>query len=281
MKDVSVIIVNYNTKGLVSDCIDSVFSNTAGLDFEVIVVDNGSVDGSRELFRDDGRITYIYNDANLGFGRANNNGLLTASGRNVIFLNSDTLLRGNALKILCDFLDSNPEAGACGANLFTREGTPNQSYMLYRPGIRAELARFFEIKGETFNATGRPKRVGFISGADLMVRKSVLDKVGPFDTRFFLYFEETELCARIEAAGYRIYSVPEAEIIHFGGATVRKEDKEKIYYESRDLYLRLTHSKAGKALADTIWGATVYSRIVLNAFNAGKRDKWLKRRKML
>lgn len=99
----------------------------------------------------------IYNDANLGFGRANNNGLLSASRCNVIFLNSDTLLRGNALKILCDFLDSNPEAGACGANLFTRGGTPNQSYMLYRPGIRAELARFFEIKGETFNATGRPR----------------------------------------------------------------------------------------------------------------------------
>lgn len=281
MKDVSVIIVNYNTKGLVSDCIDSIFSNTSGLDFEVIVVDNGSIDGSREVFRDDGRIKYIFNDENLGFGRANNLGLTAVSGRNVIFLNSDTLLRGNALKTLSDFLDSNPETGACGANLFTREGAPNQSYMLYRPGIRAELARFFEIKGETFNDSGRPKRVGFISGADLMVRKSVLDKVGAFDPRFFLYFEETELCARIEAAGYGIHSVPEAEITHFGGATIRREDNERIYYESRDLYLRLTNSKVEKAIADAIWAATVYSRIVLNAFNAGRREKWLRRRKML
>ena len=281
MKDLSVIIVNYNTKELVSDCIDSVFSNTSGLDFEVIVVDNGSTDGSHEVFRNDGRITYICNDENLGFGRANNNGLQAASGRNVIFLNSDTLLRGNALRTLGNFLDSTPEAGACGANLFTREGAPNQSYSLLRPGIRAELARFFEIRGETFNAGGRPKRVGFISGADLMVKRSVLDEVGPFDPRFFLYFEETELCARIEAAGYGIISVPDAEITHFGGATIRKEDKEKIYYESRDLYLRLTHSKFGKAIADAIWGATVYSRIILNAFNADRRDKWLKRREML
>lgn len=281
MKDVSVIIVNFNTKELVSDCIESIFAQTEGVDFEVIVSDNGSTDGSRESFCGDGRINYVYNDGNLGFGRANNIGLLKATGRNVLFINSDTLLRGNAIKILSDFLDSCPDAGACGGNLFTRDGHANHSYMMFRPGIRAELARFFEIKGENFNHSGKPKRVGTISGADLMVRKSILDELGPFDERFFLYFEETELCARIHKAGFGLYSVPEAEITHFGGATIRKEDKEKIYLESRELYLRLTHSKAGKAMADAIWAATVCTRIVINAFNPVKREKWLKRRKML
>ena len=281
MKDVSVIIVNYNTKGLVSDCLDSIFSKTVGLDFEVIVVDNASTDGSRELFQADGRIGYVYNETNLGFGRANNRGLEHVSGRNVLFLNSDTLIRGNAIKTLSDYLDSHPEAGACGANLFTREGRPNQSYMPFRPGIRAELMRFFEMKPEVFNNSGRAKPVGFISGADLMVRKAVLDEVGAFDERFFLFFEETELCARISAAGYRIVSVPEAEIVHFGGASVKSEEKEKIYQASRKLYLSLTHSAFAAKVADAIWAATVYSRILLTSGCREKREKWLKRREML
>lgn len=281
MKDVSVIIVNYNTKGLVSDCLDSIFSKTVGLDFEVIVVDNASTDGSRELFQADGRIIYVCNETNLGFGRANNRGLGQASGRNVLFLNSDTLIRGNAVKTLSDYLDSHPEAGACGANLFTREGRPNQSYMPFRPGIRAELMRFFELDPEVFNSSGRPKRVGFISGADLMVRKAVLDEVGAFDERFFLFFEETELCARINAAGYAIVSVPEAEIVHFGGASVKSEEKEALYQASRKLYLSLTHSGFGAWVADAIWAATVYSRILMTAACREKREKWLKRRKML
>lgn len=281
MPAVSIIIVNYNTLAMTRACIESVRKLTEDLDYEIILVDNASTDGSREFFSADTGLKYIYNDENLGFGRANNRGLEQACGRNVLFLNSDTLLWGNAVKILSDYLDSHKRVGACGGNLFTRSGGPNQSYMPFRPGIISELARFFEIKPKGFNRLGFPIRVGFVSGADLMVKKEVLDRVGAFDERFFLYFEETELCSRIAGAGYSIMSVPKAEITHFGGATVRKEDKEKVYFESRRLYYELTHGKRTTAVADAIWAATVYTRIAFNCFRPQARQKWIERRKML
>lgn len=281
MKDVSIIIVNYNTRDLISACVQSIVDNTHGVSYEIIVSDNGSTDGSVEVFGNDPRLIFVGNGENLGFGRANNAGLAHASGRNVLFLNSDTLLRGDAVSILSQYLDANPDVGACGGNLFTREGRPNNSYALHRPGVRTELARFLELKPEDFNTSGKPRKVGAVSGADLMVRKTVLDLVGAFDERFFLFFEETELCHRIDEAGYSIMSVPEAEITHFGGATVRSEQKEGIFQQSRKLYYSLTHSAFGTGLSNAVWAATVYTRIAANCLNPQKRQKWLDRRKML
>lgn len=281
MKDISVIIVNYNAVQLVSDCIDSVYAGTVGIDFEVILVDNGSTDGSKEKFSSDSRIKYIYNEDNRGFGHANNIGVSQSSGRNILFLNPDTLVRGNAIGTLCHYIDANPEAGACGGNLFTRNGTPNHSYMLHRPGIISDLERFFEIKPEIFNRSGKPKEVGSISGAGLVVRKSVLDEVGGFDESFFLFFEETELCYRIARAKYKIMSVPEAEIVHFGNAVIKDNGKEKFYYESRAKYLDLTHNRLSRYICNLIWGLTVYSRIIINIFNKERLGIWQERRKLL
>ena len=122
--DVSIIIVNYNTCRMTAECIDSVFEKTHGIDFEIILVDNASTDGSREHFAGDSRITYIYNDENLGFGRANNAGIERARGRYVFLLNSDTLLIGNAIKTLCDHLDAHPETGAAAATYSTETARP-------------------------------------------------------------------------------------------------------------------------------------------------------------
>lgn len=264
MLDVSVIIINYNTLKMTDECICSVIEKTSGISYEIILVDNASIDGSKEFFSKDKRVTYIYNDENLGFGRANNKGIKIAQGRNILFLNSDTLLRNNAIKILSDYLDNHPKVGACGGNLFLQDGTPGMSFGRYFPSLYEELNIFFEyipdkiIYGENshFNYTGDELKVGFISGADLMVKHSVLDAVGCFDPHFFLYYEETELCLRIHRSGKSIVSVPKAEIVHFDGGGKRITASHESYLQyrrqmekSRAIFYNLSYSNFYKKFA--------------------------------
>ena len=222
--DVSVIIVNYNTRQLTDDAIESIYKHTSGIDFEIILVDNASTDGSKAFFEKKDNIRYIYSEQNLGFGQGNNLGLEYATGRNIFFLNSDTLLRNNAIKILSDYLDTHPDVGVCGGNLFGFDGKPTISYEIKRPSVIRELnaatnGRLYKIfyKDAYFNSSRKAKEVGYVSGADFMTRKSILDKYGAFSPEFFMYYEETELTHRINEAGYRIISLPNAEIVHLAG----------------------------------------------------------------
>lgn len=282
MIDVSVIIVSFNTLSMTGNCIESIVSKTTGLNYEIILVDNASTDGSKEFFETDGRIRYIYNEENLGFGRANNKGLEVAKGRNVLFLNSDTLLRNNAIKILSDFLDSCRDAGACGGNLFAADGTPNYSFGMYFPSVRQEfdlLLRNVLCRNEmSFNDTGHNLRVAHVLGADMMVKSSVLKEVGPYNPRFFMYYEETELCFRIAKAGYSIYSVPQAEITHFWGATTRPVEQEERYIirkeQSRTVYYSLTHSRTYFRFVNFVRDIAIASKMLSPSASVRRRWRW-------
>jgi hypothetical protein len=248
--DVSIVIVNYNTRQLTAECLDSVFAKTNGLRFEVILVDNASRDGSAEQFAADPRIVFIAGGGNLGFGRANNRGLQAARGRHILFLNSDTQLINNAVKILADFLDVTPRAGACGGNLLRPDLQPNLSLFRMFPAggewdfiFSSVYSRFFLRGNIAYNHTGRPLPVAFVSGADMMVRRAVLEETGGFDEDFFMYFEDAELAWRIRRRGYRIFSVPDARIIHLGGQSNDSRDFFfPAYYQSRRLFLQKTSS---------------------------------------
>lgn len=245
--DVSIIIVSYNTCRLLKDCLRSVLEKTSGITFELIVVDNASGDGSVQMVeRDFPAVKVIALQENVGFGSANNRGIAIASGRNILFLNPDTLLKNNAIRILSDYLDRHPEAGACGGNLYDAEDRPTQSFLRILPGIRSELdlisltmlSRLCGGKNHHFNYTSRPLKVGRVSGADMMMPRSVIDRVGGFDEDFFLYCEETELSYRIRKAGYTIFSVPSAQITHLEGKSCAyNELRTKWGLISRRLYL--------------------------------------------
>lgn len=290
--DVSIIIVNYNTKDLTLQCINSVYEKTQGISFEVILVDNASTDGSKEHFQEDNRITYIYSDENLGFGRANNLGLKYAKGRNILFLNSDTVLVNNAIKILSNYIDNNLDVGACGGNLYTKDLNPNYSYEMFFPSITKEIDRFFcKIpsyilygKNATHNYLNKPIKVKSICGADMMVRTHVLNVAGVFNESFFMYAEETELCHRIVRHNYKIHSVPDAKIIHFdGGSFNTNNDTEKEYarlkmrYQSKFLYYTITYSKHYTKTAFFIWKLTCISRLFVYKFLKSSKLKFWKR----
>lgn len=247
--DVSVIIVNYNTLELTKNTINSILEKTKNLNYEIILVDNASTDGSVEFFEKEykNKIIFIKNNENLGFGRANNKGIEIARGKYVFLLNSDTLLINNAIKILFDFMEKNEDCGICGGNLFDKDLKPTHSFLKQLPSLKNELDFLWKSmtnivkskisKRKDFNYSEKIKRVGYITGADMMIKKSILNKVGLFDKDFFMYFEETELTYRIKKIGYQVISVPMAKIIHLEGkSTIFKEKKIKMFLESKYKY---------------------------------------------
>lgn len=246
--DVSIIIVNYKTPVLLKNCISSIFDKTEGVNFEIIVVDNDSNDGSDPLIKENfPSVNYLQSGSNLGFGKANNIGVKIAKGRNIFFLNSDTILLNNAIKILSDYLDENSNVGVCGGNLFDERLKHIHSFSPRFPGIYSELdaiinGRLSKLKQNTtlqYNTLNYPIQVAYICGADMMVKATVLEEVGVFDPDFFLYFEEAELSFRIKKQGYDLFNVPQAKIIHLEGAS-QTSSKSKItfYNASRKKYYK-------------------------------------------
>lgn len=253
--DVSIIIVNYNTCRMTAECIDSVRQKTVGISYEIILVDNGSTDGSKEVFEKFEGIKYIYSDENLGFGRANNLGAKYASGEYLFLLNSDTLLINNAIKILYDYIRVHKRAGVVGGNLYGEDGSERISFERTFHGIyytinklsRGVLDRIRFGHDIKFNYSALPIKVAYISGADIMVRNDVFNNINGFDDHYFMYYEETDLCFRINKLGHEIISVPDAKIIHLEGGTVNNKNvnvnKLSMIMTSRRMFMNLNHGK--------------------------------------
>lgn len=254
--DVSIIIVNYKTSAYIVECVKSIIEKTHDLKYEVIILDNNSEPNFKEIIskaissEHKDLFHFIPLKENKGFGRANNDGLKYASGRNILFLNPDTALVNNAVKILSDFLDNHPKAGACGANILNENLLPTHSFRRFLPGLLWEIDSFFSSvpqklyygKNYKYNHSHKPLEVAFITGADLMVKKDVLDITGAFYDEFFMYFEETDLCARIIKKGFKIFCVPNAFIQHLSNKSFveigvwQNETKTKLMEESRFIY---------------------------------------------
>lgn len=287
--DVSIIFVNYNTEKLIIDCINSIYEKTKGITFEIIVVDNASKNDTSVL-QHDKRITYIQSPQNLGFGGANNLGVKYAKGEYLFFLNPDTLLINNAIYILYNYLQNNPDVGICGGNLYDINKNPAHSYRIIAPGILSEIYTlvsgipFKYFLHEDFNPTSSPIRVAYVTGADLLIRASVFKKVGGFDKQFFMYFEETYLCREVSKLKYRIYNVPQAQIIHFEGKSFEwKQQREEMYFQSRRTYIISQCGKLSCYICDLIYAITCITRIILFTLkkNNKKRKFWIYRLKLL
>lgn len=241
--DVSIIIVNYHSAQMVIECVESIYKRTSGITYEIIVVDNNSGDNSATHLKNvlGDKITLVLADENLGFGKANNLGAEYAKGEYLFLLNPDTLLVNNAIKILHDFMKSNHNTGVVGGNLFSPDMQAVPSYCLQFDDLNTERKKSSwrgifmnkivqiatakhrkQIFAGEFNYSGDEKKVAYIFGADMMIPKKLFDNLGGFDPDFFMYSEEQELSWRVTAKGYNIVNIPQAQIIHLEGATVKK-----------------------------------------------------------
>lgn len=218
---ISVIIVNWNTRELLDDCLRSVVETAGALPCEIIVVDNASSDGSAAAIRDNWpAVKLIASATNLGFAAANNRGLEIAQGEFVLFLNSDTVVLDDALEEMRAFLSDNPNAGAVGCRLLNADRCTTQtSYWSEYPSCRWLLAKTFYLEklraGQSApEADAFP--VAHLLGACIMSRMSTIREIGGFDESYFLYLEETDLCYRLSERGYAIYHLPRVSIVHLG-----------------------------------------------------------------
>jgi GT2 family glycosyltransferase len=246
MIDLSVLIINWNTRDYLVNCLRSLMQ-TEGSPWEIIVVDNGSPDGSGvEVKRLFPAVRLIENDSNLGFAKAVNQGLRVFSGRYALLLNPDTQVKEGSVEKLLSFMEAHPKAGAAGGQLLNSDGSKQNSIANF-PSLATELLNkrvLRRLAPKRFPGKERPYaeaiEVDSVIGACMMVRREAMEEVGLLDEDYFLFLEETDWCFRMRKAGWRVYYIPQAEIIHFQGKSAETEKgKARIeYYRSRYHYFR-------------------------------------------
>jgi hypothetical protein len=230
MPDVSFSITNYNTKDLLGSCIDSVIKGVKGHSYEIIVVDDASSDGSAAMIREKyPQVKVIENEINKGYVRSNNIGIRASSGRYIMSLNSDTVVLVGSIDKIIRFLDNNPDAGAAGPKLLNSDGSIQGQA---RRGFPTPLNSFFYFSGLsrlfpkshlmggyllTYLDDRTTTEVDSLCGAAMIVKRDIIDKVGLMDESYFMYGDDIDWCYRIKQAGWKVYYLPEAEVIHYGG----------------------------------------------------------------
>ena len=254
----SIIIVNYNTREVTKQCLDSIFKWTKDVSFEVIVVDNNSHDGSKEMLASYPNIKYVQSGGNLGFGKANNLGYKFSSGRYILLLNSDTYLLNNAIKCFVDEFDKLPPTVGCiGGWLRSPDGDINNSYGQI-PNIYSAINNSFGLylrvlgikpmQKKEYDDTAKSKHVEYVMGADICIRREVVEKCGMFDPDFFMYYEESEMQNRYRQSGYTSMIVPTPLIVHLECVSSKVANKKYSYanrqtfFNSYMLYMKKTCS---------------------------------------
>ena len=254
--DVSVIIVNYNSEVLVLDCIDSILKKTKDINFEIIVIDNASPNGNSFIINQAylNKINFISSEENLGFGRANNLAVKSASGKYIFFLNPDTILLNNAILLMFNFLENNPQVGVVGGNLYDMDELPMHSFRVFRPSILSELDSFLFngkmtnllIRNIDFNYTNYPIKInkGYITGADLMIKKSIFENIGGFEKSIFMYYEDALLCNEVRKVNYDLFSLPTAKIVHLEGKSMEESIlKRTMYQKNWNVYVSKIYNR--------------------------------------
>lgn len=249
--ELSIVIVNWNTRELLAKCLESIRSCPPVGEYEVWVVDNASTDASVEMVREQfPEVRLIDNDQNMGFARANNQAIGQSRGRYVLLLNPDTEVKQGALEKLVKFMDTHPQAGAAGARLLNSDGSLQISCHPM-PTLSREFWRMFYLDAVWPYASysmekwslDQPRDVGVLMGACIILPRQLLELIGLMDKDYFMYSEEVDLCYRVQKLGRRIYWLPQAEVIHHRGKSAGQVPAETFLrlYAGKILYFRKHH----------------------------------------
>ncbi|WP_090811943.1 glycosyltransferase family 2 protein [Paenibacillus sp. 276b] len=274
MVDVSIIIVNYNTRQLTLDCLASVYASQISYQYEIIVLDNASRDDSvqaiQKAYPD---VRMIANNDNTGFAVANNQGMKVAKGRYILLLNSDTVVQPDTLQTMVGFMDRRPEMGASGCKVILPDGSLDKAC---KRGFPTPSASFYYAFGISRLFPERPKfnqyQLGHLSpddeypvdclvGAFMLVRRETIEQVGGLDETFFMYGEDIDWCYRIKEAGWGIFYYPRTYIVHYKGGSARRKPLKITYEFHRAMWV--FHRKHYAKKYNSITNAAVWMGISL------------------
>ena len=274
----SVIIVNYNVKYFLEQCLYSVRKAVKGLEAEVFVVDNNSVDGSVEMVKEKFPEFYcIHNKNNLGFSKANNQAIRLSTGEYVLLLNPDTLIEEDTLQKVCDFMDAHRDAGGLGVKMVdgkgnflpeSKRGLPTPSVAFYKIFGFSRIFPKSKVFGKYhlgFLDKEETHQIEILSGAFMMMRKSALDKTGLLDETFFMYGEDIDLSYRIIKAGYKNYYFPGTRIIHYKGESTKKSSVNYVlvFYNAMVIFAKKHFSQKNARLFSFLINIAIYFRAIL------------------
>jgi N-acetylglucosaminyl-diphospho-decaprenol L-rhamnosyltransferase len=252
--DISIIVLNWNTRQLLRKCIASVYCTVSPIDIEVIVVDNNSSDGSADMVAESfPDATLIRNSKNIGFSAGNNLAIRQASGRYILLLNPDAELLPGSVQALFDFAEAHPDAAVIGPKLLNTDGSLQKNGRMFPTFAREMLhiTKIYRLAPGWFNRKYEWGRADFdaatevdeVSGACMLVRRAAIDKAGMLDERFFMYYEEVDWCLRIKKAGCKVWYLPEAQTVHHAGQGAGQIGlaKSRAAYRSQYLYFMKHH----------------------------------------
>lgn len=309
MLDLSIIIVNYNARDFLAKSLKSIFQDQVTQRFEVFVVDNASTDDSAgEVRKNYPQVKLIENDHNKGFAAANNQAIKEARGRYLMLLNSDAEIDRTALKSMLKFMDDHSQAGAVGPRLIYPDGTAQPSVDFF-PNLLTEFLHLFRAKKilpttaarrKVYYAAGRflgrtvgtylqtyeegvdPREVDCISGACLLVRREVIDKIGLLDENFFMYMEDMDWCIRMKMSGLKVYYLPDVQVLHHVGESGRGDERAFVeHYRSRLYFFTKHRGRLAQLVLKTMmatsfgvrWAVTkqnMYLKVLKMCFGAEK-----------
>ena len=284
MTDISIIIVNYNVKEFVKNLLYSLQKALFGFKYEIIVVDNASSDGSVEDIKNKfPDVKVIANKKNVGFGKANNQGLELSSGKYILLLNPDTIVREDTFIKLIEFIKANPDAGMTTCKVLNPDGSLQAGCRRSFPGPWASFtkitglsklfpkSKLFAKYNLTYLDENEICEVDAISGAFMFFTREVYEKVGGFDPKFFMYGEDLDLCYRVQQAGYKVYYVPTTEIIHYKGESTKRSsiNETKIFYDAMHLFVKKHLSSS--VIVELILRSAIMARHFVASVNLYRR----------
>lgn len=263
--DLSVIVVNYNTRHLLEEFFSSLDQAAKDLSMQCLLVDNASTDGSQAYLQTKAAsVEVIFNEVNVGFGRANNQAVPLVQGRYVLLLNTDAFVAPDTLTKTIEWMDANPDCGVLGVRLIGRAGElqPSCRYFptplnmfLNRTGL-APLFPWLRSVDDLDWDHGNVRECDWVPGCYYLMRREVLDRVGLFDPRFFMYYEEVDHCRRVKAAGWKVVFYPHTSVVHIGGESAKSAGNlsragrqiPALQIESELLYMRKHYGLSGLAV---------------------------------
>lgn len=280
--DLTIVIVNYNVSYFLEQCLNSVIKALKNIEGEVFVVDNNSIDNSVTMVKEKFKLcNLIENKENVGFSRANNQAIINAKGKYILLLNPDTIVEENTFSIIVKFMELNPNAGGLGVRMLDGKGKflPES-----KRGLPTPMVAFYKIFGfsRLFPKTKRfgqyhlsflsefeTHKVDVLSGAFMLIRKSVLDTIGLLDESFFMYGEDIDLSYRIKKAGYDNYYLPETSIIHYKGESTKKSSINYVFvfYRAMIIFAQKHFQKKNAGLFSFFIHIAIYFRATLAILN--------------